>query len=26
MAASNLNASAPGTNVYYRKVRIANLM
>ena len=26
MAASNLNASAPGTNEYYRKVRIANLM
>ena len=26
MAATNLNASSPNTNEYYRKVRIANLM
>ena len=26
MAATNLNAASPGTNEYYRKVRIANLM
>ena len=26
MAATNLNAAAPGTNEYYRKVRVANLM
>ena len=26
MAATNLNAAAPGTNEYYRKVRISNLM
>ena len=26
MAATNLNAASPGTNEYYRKVRISNLM
>ena len=26
LAATNLNASGPNTNEYYRKVRVANLM